>query len=75
MLDASHLNHDELEEMKDNYIIVMSKGKWYTNTERLGEVLMEIMLQEVSDFCKIDIQQNWSTHAHQQVNMLYASKK
>ena len=66
----SHLNHDELKEMKDNYMIVMSKGKYYTNTERLGEVLMEIMLQEVSDFCEIDVQQNWSMHAHQQVNML-----
>ena len=51
---------------------VVSKGKYYTytNTKKLGEVLMEIMFQEVSDFCKIDIQQNWTTQAHQQVCML-----
>ena len=42
-------------------------GYYYSNTSKLGEVLMETMLQEVSEFCKIDVRQNWSTQAHQQV--------
>ena len=70
MFDYSQFDHDELKEMEDNKLIVMLKGKYYANTKKLGEVLMEIMFQEVSDFCKIDIQQNWTRQAHQQVNML-----
>ena len=39
---------------------------YYTNTSKLGEVLMETMLKEVSEFCK-DVQQDWATQEHQQV--------
>ena len=54
-------------------MIVRLKGLYYSNTSKLGEVLMETMLQEVSEFCKIDVQQNWSTQAHQQVHILKVS--
>ena len=53
--------------MVDNKILVKSKDTYYSNAKRLGELLMETMLQEVYEFCKIDIQQNWGAHAHQQV--------
>ena len=52
--------------VKDGVIIEL-RGKYYSNTSYLGAVLMETMLQEVSEFCKVDIQQNWATQAHQQV--------
>ena len=47
----------------------MFRGSYYTKTNKLGEILMETMLQEVSDFCKLNIQQNWTAQAHQQVKM------
>ena len=53
--------------MINNSIIVKLRGRYYSNTSHLGEVLLETMLQEVSEFCKIDVQQNWATQAHQQV--------
>jgi len=53
--------------MINDSIIVKLKGRYYSNTSHLGAVLMETMLQEVSEFCKIDVQQNWATQAHQQV--------
>lgn len=56
--------------MLDNKEIKKVEENYYTNTDKLGEVIMETMLQEVSDFCRADIQQNQPMQAHQQVNML-----
>jgi len=42
---------------------VDKKQHYFYNTSKLGEVLMETMLQESSEFCK----QNWASHVHQQV--------
>ena len=72
--DHDQLKHDELKELVSNKTIVLLRGKYYTNTKYLGEVLMETMLQEVSDFCKIDYQQNWTAQAHQQVNVIKCQK-
>ena len=47
------------------------KQRYYYNTSKLGEVLMETMLQESSEFCKIEMQQNWASQAHQQVRICY----
>ena len=67
IIDHSQLSQHKLKEMLDNGVIKWSNDKYYTNTTKLGEVIMETMLQEVSDFCKIDMQQNWTMQAHQQV--------
>ena len=56
-----------IKDMVNDSIIVKLRGRYYSNTAHLGQVLMETMLQEVSEFCKIDVQQNWATQAHQQV--------
>ena len=40
---------------------------YYYNTSNLGEILMETMLQESSEFCKLEMQQNWASQVHQQV--------
>ena len=53
--------------MVNDKVLVKTKEAYYTNAERLGELLMETMLQEVDEFCKMDIQQYWETHTHQQV--------
>ena len=42
-------------------------GGHYSNTEKLGETLIKTMLDEVSEFCKIDVQSNWTTQSRQQV--------
>ena len=65
--DKTQLSDDELKKMVDSKMIEMLKVGYYTKTNKLGEILMETMLQEVSDFCKINIQQNWAIQAHQQV--------
>ena len=70
VFDHSQLSHDEIKELVSSKAIVLLKGKYYTNTKCLGEVLMETMLQEVSDFCKVSYQQNWAVQAHQQVNII-----
>ena len=57
----------ELKRMIDNKVLVKTKESCYSNTAKLGELLMETMLEEVDEFCKIDIKQNWAAHAHQQV--------
>lgn len=58
--------------MVNDKILVKTKQAYYTNAEKLGELLMETMLQEVDEFCKMDIQQNWEAQAHQQViTLLY----
>ena len=56
--------------MVKNKLLKKSKDRYYTNSDRLGELLMDFMLQEVHKFCKIDIQQDWAAHAHQQVMTL-----
>jgi len=53
--------------VKNGLIVKSSKEMYYSNTAQLGELLIKTMLQEVDEFCKIDIQQNWIAHAHQQV--------
>ena len=55
--------------MVKDRILVKLQGRYYSNTSLLGEVLMEIMLKEVSEFCRINIQQSWATQAHQQVHI------
>ena len=55
--------------MVNDRILVKLQGRYYSNTSLLGQVLMETMLKEVSEFCKINIQQSWATQAHQQVDI------
>ena len=57
--------------MFKNKMLVKLQDRYYSNTSQLGQVLMKTMLKEVSEFCKIDIQQNWATQSHQQVHMYY----
>ena len=59
----------ELKKMVHDRILVKLQGRYYSNTSQLGQVLMETMLKEVSEFCKINIQQSWATQAHQQVHI------
>ena len=66
--DHSHLTQYELKKMLDDKEIKKVQENYYTNTEKLGEAIMETMLQEVSDFCRANIQQNQAMQAHQQVN-------
>ena len=61
------VSSSELQQMVKDNMLVNLKGAYYTNTSKLGEVLLETMLQEVSEFCKIHVQQNWAPQAHQQV--------
>ena len=67
LFDHKKVNDNELKKMVKNKLLKKSKNTYYTNSDQLGELLMEIMLQEVNEFCKIDIQQKWAAHAHQQV--------
>ena len=53
--------------MVNDRVLVKLQGRYYSNTSSLGQVLMATMLKEVSEFCKINIQQSWATQAHQQV--------
>ena len=60
--------------VKDKVLVRLTDNKtkvtrYYSNTSQLGQVLMETMIKEVSEFCKINIQQSWATQAHQQVAM------
>ena len=67
IFDHKQVSENELKKMVNNKRLVKSKDTYYSNARQLGELLMETMLQEVHEFCKIDIQQNWGAHAHQQV--------
>ena len=72
--DRKKVSENDLKMMAKNRTLKkLSKERYYTNSEQLGELLMETMLQEVYEFCKIDIQQNWAAHAHQQV-ITYSTK-
>ena len=65
--DKSIDNPDELKKMVADKILHEIDGVYYSNTSKLGETLMKRMLEEVSEFCKIDAQQKWTSQIHQQV--------
>jgi len=67
LFNHTQVDKHELKKMLNNRIIVKLRERYYSNTSQLGEVLMETMLKEVSEFCKINIQQSWAMQAHQQV--------
>jgi len=64
--DHTKVSPDERNRMIADGMIKKLSIVYYSNTEKLGEVLMETMLAEVSEFCK-NVEQNWATQAHQQV--------
>ena len=66
-IDSKKETPDQLRRMVDNGMLKKISSVYYTNTSKLGEVLMETMLKEVSEFCKPDVQQNWAAQEHQQV--------
>ena len=53
--------------MVDDKVLVKTEEAYYTNAENLGELLMESMLQEVDEFCKMEIQQKKEARTYQQV--------
>jgi len=65
--DSKNVTPDELRRMCDDGMLKIISTTYYSNTSKLGEILMETMLKEVSEFCKPDFQQNWAAQAHQQV--------
>ena len=67
LYDHKRNSPQELKKMEKDRVLVKLQGRYYSNTSQLGQVLMETMLKEVSEFCKINIQQSWATQAHQQV--------
>jgi len=58
---------DEVKKLVNSGVLVKHGKNYFSNTSKLGETLMEIMKEEVSEFCKIDVKQNWAFQAHQQV--------
>ena len=56
--------------MVKSKMLVKLQENYYSNTSQLGQVLMETMIKEVSEFCKINIQQSWATQTHQQVRSM-----
>ena len=67
LFNPEQVSKDKLKEMVENKMLVKLQDRYYSNTSQLGQVLMETMLKEVSEFCKINIQQSWATQSHQQV--------
>ena len=67
LFNHKQVSTHDLKKMVHDRIIVKLRDRYYSNTSQLGQVLMETMLREVSEFCKINIQQSWATQAHQQV--------
>ena len=67
LYDHKNVDPYELWKMVKDDVLVRVRERYYSNTSQLGQVLMETMLKEVSEFCKINIQQSWATQAHQQV--------
>lgn len=65
--DHNQVDKHKLKEMVKNKVLIKSGKMYYTNASKLGELLMEAMLEEVYEFCKFDIQQNWAAKTHQQV--------
>ena len=68
LYDHKNVDPHELKKMVRDKVLVRLQGRYYSNTSQLGQVLMATMLKEVSEFCKINIQQSWATQAHQQVS-------
>ena len=68
LYDHKNVDPYELRKMVKDKVLVQLQERYYSNTSQLGQVLMETMLKEVSEFCKINIQQSWATQAHQQVH-------
>ena len=66
LYDHKNLDQHELRKMVKDEMLIQLQERYYSNTSQLGQVLMETMLKEVSEFCRINIQQNWATQAHQQ---------
>lgn len=67
LFNHTQVSAHDLNKMVSDRILVKLQGRYYSNTSQLGQVLMETMLSEVSEFCKINIQQSWAIQAHQQV--------
>ena len=67
LYDHKNVDPYELRKMVKDDVLVRVRERYYSNTSQLGQVLMETMLKEVSEFCKINIQESWATQAHQQV--------
>ena len=67
LYEHGHISPQGLKKMVKDRVLVKLQERYYSNTSQLGQILMETMLNEVSEFCKINIQQSWATQAHQQV--------
>jgi len=70
-LDQTKVQQADLDAMVHDKILTVVKHNkkqcYYYNTSKLGEVLMETMIQESSEFCKVNVQQNWGSQEHHQV--------
>ena len=68
IVDHKQYNEDDLQQMiNDRTIGKLQEGTYYSDAAQLGELLMDTMLEEVNEFCKINVQQNWAAHTHKQV--------
>ena len=66
--DSKSVTPDMLKKMtKAGMLVLLRSNSHYSNTEKLGEVLIKTMLDEVSEFCKIDVQHSWTSQSRQQV--------
>ncbi len=52
--------------------IIVNGNRMRTDTSELGSTLVQMMLQEVEDFCDPTIKDDWSHKAHQQVSGKYS---
>ena len=68
--DRESVTPDKLQRMMDTGMLRLLSNCHYSNTEKLGEVLIKTMLDEVSEFCKIDVQHNWTLQSRQQVHIV-----
>jgi len=66
--NSKSITPDKLKEMTDTGMLrLLRNDSHYSNTEKLGEVLIKTMLDEVSEFCKTEVQHNWTLQSRQQV--------
>ena len=68
--DRESVTPDKLQRMMDTGMLRLLSNCHYSNTEKLGEVLIKTMLDEVSEFCKIDVQHSWTLQSRQQVHIV-----
>ena len=69
--DSETVKPDKLKRMIDTGMLrLLSNTSHYSNTGKLGEVLMKTMLDEVSELCKVEVQHNWTSQSRQQVHTL-----